>query len=68
MDNFDHTEVTSSRIRDSHDIILMLFQNPNENENSPQALTKKPTGSPQNQKSLDKIFPCQELIKMGKFD
>ena len=31
------------------------------------ALGKKPTSSPQNQKSLDKILPCQELIKMGKF-
>ena len=45
----------------------MLFQNQNENENSPKALSKKPTGSPQNQKSLDKIRPCQELIKIGKF-
>ena len=57
MDNFDHTEVTSSGIGGSHDTILMLFQNQNENENSPKALGKKPTGSPQN----------QELIKMGKF-
>ena len=45
----------------------MLFQNQNENENSPKALSKKPTGSPQNQKSLDKILPCQELIKIDKF-
>ena len=60
MDNFDHTEVTSSGIGGSHDSILMLFQNQNENENSPKALSKKPTGSPQNQKSRDKIFPCQE--------
>ena len=66
MDNFDHTEVTSG-IGGSHDTILMLFQNQNENENSPKALSKKPTGSPQNQKSLDKILHCQELIKIGKF-
>ena len=45
----------------------MLFQNQDENENSPKALSKKPSGSPQNKKSLDKILPCQELIKMGKF-
>ena len=67
MDNFDHTEVTSSGIGGSHDSILMLFQNQNENENSPKALSKKPTGSPQNQKSQEKILPCLELIKMGKF-
>ena len=63
MDNFDQPEVTSSGIGGSHDTILMLFQNQNENENSPKALSKKPTGSPQNQKSLDKILPCQELKK-----
>ena len=67
MDNVDHTEVTLSGIGSSHDTILILFQNQNENENSLKALSKKPTGSPQNQKSLDKILPCQELIKMGKF-
>ena len=67
MDNVDHTEVTSSGIGSSHDTILILFQNQNENENSLKALSKKPTGSPQNQKSLDKILPCQELIKMGRF-
>ena len=67
MDNFDHTEVTSSGIGGIHDTIVMLFQNQNENENSPKALSKKTTGSQQNQKSLDKFLPCQELIKMGKF-
>ena len=67
MDNFNHTEVTSSGIGSSHDTILILFQNQNENENSPKALSKKPTGSPQNQKSQEKIRPCLELIKMGKF-
>ena len=66
MDNFDHTEVTSSGIGGSHDTILMLFQNQNKNENSPKALSKKPTGSPQNQKPLDKILPCQEFMKMGE--
>ena len=58
MDNFEHTEVTSSGIGGSHDTILMLFQNQNQNENFPNALSKKPTGSPQNQKSLNKILPC----------
>ena len=67
MDNFDHTEVTSSGIGGSHGTILMLFQNQNKNANSPKALSKKPTGSPQNQKSLDKILSRQELIKIGKF-
>ena len=67
MDNFDHTKVTSSVIGGSHDTIVMLFENQNENENPPKALSKKPTGSTQNQKSLDKILPCQELIKMVKF-
>ena len=67
MDNFDHTEVISSGIGGSHDAILMLFQNQNENENSQKTLSKKPTGSPQNPKSLDKILPCRELMKMGKF-
>ena len=67
MDNFEHTEVTSSGIGGSHDTILMLFQNQNENENFRNALSKKPTGSPQNQKSLNKILPCQDLIKIGKF-
>ena len=28
---------------------------------------KNPTVSSQNQKSLDKILPCQEFIKIGKF-
>ena len=67
MDNFDHTEVTSSEIGGSHSTILILFQNQNKNKNSPKALSKKPTDSPQNQKSLDKVLPCQELIKMGEF-
>ena len=67
MDNFDHTEIISSGIGGSHDAILMLFQNQNENENSQKTLSKKPTGSPQNPKSLDKILPCRELMKMGKF-
>ena len=67
MANFNHTEVTSSGIGGSPDTILILFPNQNENENSPKALSKKPTGSPQNQKSLNKILPSQELIKMGKF-
>ena len=67
MDNFDHTKVTSSVIGGSHDTIVMLFENQNENANPPKALSKKPTGSTQNQKSLDKILPCQELIKMVKF-
>ena len=30
-------------------------------------MSKKTTGSSQNQKSLDQILPCQGLIKMGKF-
>ena len=67
MDNFDYTEVTSSGIGGSYDTILMLFQNQNKNENSPKALSKKPTDSSQNQNSLDKILSCQELIKMDKF-
>ena len=46
IDNFNHTEVTSSGIGGSHETILMLFQNQNEKENSPKALSKKPTGSP----------------------
>ena len=67
MDNFDHNESTSSGIGGSHDTVLMLFQNLNKNENSPKALSKKPTGSPQNQKSLDKILSSREVIKIGKF-
>ena len=67
MDNFDHTKVTSSVIGASHDTIVMLFQNQNENANSLKALCKKPTDSTQKQKSLDKILPCQKLIKMVKF-
>ena len=67
MDNFDQSEVTSSGIGGSHDTILMLFRNQNQNENSPKALSKKPTGSPQYQKSLDKVLPYQKLIKVGKF-
>ena len=67
MVNFDHTEVKSSGIGGSHDTILVLFQNQNENETCPMALSKKPTGSPKNQDSLYKTLPCQELIEMGKF-
>ena len=44
--------------------LLCCFQNQNKNENSPKTLSKEPTGSSQNQKSLDKIL-CQELIKIG---
>ena len=40
------------------------FQNQNKNENSPKTLSKIPTGSSQNQKSLDKIL-CQGLTKIG---
>ena len=68
MNNFSHNEATSSGIGGSHDTVLVLFQNQNKSENSPKALGKKPTGSSQNQKSLDKILPCQELIKIGNFD
>ena len=63
--NFDHNEATSSGIGVWDDTIVMLFQNQNESENSPKALSKKFTESPQNQKSLDKILLCQELIKSG---
>ena len=67
MDDFYHTEVTSSGNGSSHNTILTLLQNQKENYNSPTAVSKKPTGSTQNEKSLDKIVPCQELIKMGRF-
>ena len=67
MDNFDHEEATSSGIGGSHDTILMLFQNSNKVENTQKILSKKPTDSTQNQRSLDNVLPCQELIKMGKF-
>ena len=67
MDNFDYNEAISSGIGGTQDAILMLFQNQNENENSPKALNRKPKGSSQNQKSLDKILPCQELIKICTF-
>ena len=61
MDNFDHTEVTSE-IGGSHDTILMLFQNQKENENSPKALSKKPTGSSQNHwNHWTKFFPVRNL-------
>ena len=63
MDNFDYTEVTSPGIGGSHDTILMLFQSQNENEICRKALCKKPKSLLQNQKSLDKIPPCQEHIK-----
>ena len=45
----------------------MLFQNRNENENTPHALSKKSTGLPQDQKLLDKIILSQEFRKMGQF-
>ena len=67
IENFDHTEATSSGIGVCYDTIVMLFQNQNESEKSPKALSKKPTESPQNHKSLDKILPGQKLIKVGKF-
>ena len=67
IENFDHTEATSTGIGVCYDTIVMLFQNQNESEKSPKALSKKPTESPQNHKSLDKILPGQKLIKVGKF-
>ena len=59
MDKFGHNEAPSSGIRGSHDTILMLFQNQKQNENSPKPLSKKPTGLPKNQKSLEKFFPIK---------
>ena len=66
MDNFDHEEATSSGIGGSHDTILMLFQNSNKTGNKQKALSKKPPNF-KSQRTLDKVLPCQELIKMGKF-
>ena len=67
MDNFDHDEATLSGIGGSHDTILMLFQNTNDVRRAQKVFSKKPTDSTQNQRTLDKVLPCQELIKMGKF-
>ena len=68
MDNFDHDEGTSSGIGGSHDTILMLFQNrQNDTEEPQKELSQKPANSSQNRKSLVNILPCPKLVRRGKF-
>ena len=68
MDNFDHDEGTASGIGGSHDTILILFQNrQNDTEEPQKELSQKPANSSQNRKSLVNILPCQKLARRGKF-
>ena len=69
MDNFDHEENTLSGIKGSHDTILMLFQNNDEEEqldiNDQHYISIMPESASNNlnKKALDHILPCQLLSK-----
>ena len=64
MDNFDHDESTFSGIGGSNDTILMVFENSRTTDTSINRFSKKKTHVTQQQRSLDHVLPCQELIKM----
>ena len=67
MDNFDHDENTPSGIGGSHDTILMVFQNDQNNSNEKSAeISQMPENFPSNKRALDCILPCQKLLG-GKF-
>ena len=67
MDNFDHEENTKSGIGGSHDTILMLFQNPDKDEqDEPRQLSTKPTTSFED-RALDRILDCQKLVHFCKY-
>ena len=67
MDNFDHEENTKSGIGGSHDTILMLFQNPDKDEQEePRQLSTKPTAIFE-ERALDCILDCQKLFHFCKY-
>ena len=67
MDNFDHEENTKSGIGGSHDTILMLFQNPDKDEqDEPRQLSTKPTIG-FIERALDRILDCQKLVHFRKY-
>ena len=68
MDNFDQDENTPSGIGESHDTILMVFQNDQKKSNETSAeISQMPENFPSNKKALDCILPYQKLLGRGKF-
>ena len=59
MDNFDHEENTKSGIEGSHDTILMLFQNGENNVN--QISVKREATN--EKKAFNHVLDCQKLIR-----
>ena len=66
MDNFDHEENTKSGTDGSHDTILMLFQNRENNvENNVNGISVR-HGATNEKKALNEMLHCQKLIRAGK--
>ena len=66
MDNFYHEEDTKSEIEGSHDTILMLFQNGENNaENNVNRISVKREATNE-KKQLNCVLNCQKLIKARK--
>ena len=68
MDNLDQEENTLSGVGESHDTVLLRFQNSNEEKDSkkdqPGYIQMLPESVKQSPKvrSLDRVLPCQVLI------
>ena len=71
MDDFDHDEATKSGIKGSHDTVLMLFQNHNDEERiisdqnyiSIMPNSAKSDENKESKKALNHVLPCQFLSK-----
>ena len=73
MDNFDHDENSLSGIGGSHNTVLMLFQNTdeqieNENDdvNNINVIPDNNIQNSHNNRALEHILPCQLIAKAGK--
>ena len=69
VDNYDNEEGTSSGIGGSHDTILMLFQNAenDDGEDQQQQISKVPAEFVTRRRSLEQILDCQKLVRGGNF-
>ena len=68
VDNYDNEEATSSGIGGSHDTVLMLFQNPVDNNKEVESsISTIPTDFETNKRSFEHILDCQKLVKGGYF-
>ena len=68
MNNFHNKEGTRSRIRSSHDRILMLIQNAYDSvKDHPLKISKQLSNLSSNKRSLEYILNCRKSVRYGRF-